>query len=225
MKTIQTVCRGLLGLSLVLSPAVFAQQDSVFKLGLDYWWGQTEVNEVRRDKNNAPSFYLAYEHSAPYLPNVGFRYTTVDADFMAFDKSDFMFYYNVLSRDVLNFDAGVTVTNYANTKYVNAVDSSLNTDFDTTTWNLFARAEIAIPNSNFDIIGAMEFSDRRNLKTTDLEAGVQYNIAMEQKRNVALRAGYRVIDLESSDFKISGSDFGKEFIFVNGWFLGAEYQF
>ncbi|MDR9825425.1 TIGR04219 family outer membrane beta-barrel protein [Vibrio sp. FNV 38] len=225
MKTINKVCGGLLGFALFSSPAAFAQDDSLLKFGVDYWWGQTEVNEVDRDNSNAPSFYLAYEHSAKYWPNVGFRYTTVDADYMAFDKSDLMFYYNLLTHDVLHFDAGIAFTNYANSKYVNAADSSKNTDFDKNTWNLFAQAEITIPNTNFDVIGAMEFSDRNDLKTTDLEAGVQYRLAFEGQRQLALKGGYRAIDIESRDFAISGDEYGKEFIFVSGWFVRAEYQF
>lgn len=71
----------------------------------------------------------------------------------------------------------------------------------------------------------MEFSDRNDLKTTDLEAGIQYRIVFQQQRQLALKGGYRAIDIESRDFTVNAEDYGKEFIFVSGWFIGAEYQF
>lgn len=224
MKTMHKICGGLLSAGMLVSPAALALDDSVFKFGLDYWWGQTKVNEIKRDDSNTPSFSLAYEHSAKYWPNVAFRYTTVDADFMAFDKSDLMFYYNLLTHDALHFDAGIAFTNYSNTKFVNGATGE-NVDFDKNTWNLFAKAEINVPNTNFDVIGAMEFSDRNDLKTTDLEAGVQYRIAFQDQHQLALKGGYRAIDIESNDFNVSAEGYGKEFIFVSGWFIGAEYQF
>ncbi|QIA64330.1 TIGR04219 family outer membrane beta-barrel protein [Vibrio astriarenae] len=224
MKTMHKICGGLLSAGMLVSPVALAQDDSVFKFGLDYWWGQTKVNEIKRDDSNTPSFSLAYEHSAKYWPNVAFRYTTVDADFMAFDKSDLMFYYNLLTHDALHFDAGIAFTNYSNTKFVNGATGE-NVDFDKNTWNLFAKAEINVPNTNFDVIGAMEFSDRNDLKTTDLEAGIQYRIVFQQQRQLALKGGYRAIDIESRDFTVNAEDYGKEFIFVSGWFIGAEYQF
>ncbi|MBW3697504.1 TIGR04219 family outer membrane beta-barrel protein [Vibrio sp. T187] len=204
--------------------AVSADSDDFYsaKVGADMWWGGTKVNEVRRDDSSSPSMYFAFEHKLPMLPNASIRYTTVDADYMAFDKYDYTFYYNVLEHDLLHFDAGVTFSQYSNTKYVDVADNNRTATFDELTWSFYGFGEINVPNTKVDIIGSMEFGDSSGIKSTDLMAGVQYRIPLESA-DIALRGGYRVIDLEAPD--VFDSTLGKPFIFVDGWFAGAEVSF
>lgn len=68
----------------------------------------------------------------------------------------------------------------------------------------------------------MEFGDSSGIKSTDLMAGVQYRIPVSESE-IALRGGYRVIDLDSDEF--FKSDLGKNFVMVDGWFAGAEVRF
>lgn len=53
-------------------------------------------------------------------------------------------------------------------------------------------------------------------------AGVQYRIPVSESE-IALRGGYRVIDLDSDEF--FSSELGKSFVMVDGWFAGAEVRF
>ncbi|MEZ8306609.1 TIGR04219 family outer membrane beta-barrel protein [Vibrio splendidus] len=209
---------------LSLSSAVSAEEEFSYtaKVGADMWWGSTKLNEVRQDDDsNSPSLYFAFEHNAPMLPNASFRYTSVDADSLAFDKYDYTFYYTLLDHKLMNFDAGVTFTQYSNSNYIEPQNGS-QTSFDEFTWSFYGNAEINVPETNFDIIGTMEFGDSSGIKSTDLMAGVQYRIPVAETE-VALRGGYRVIDLDSEEF--FSSEVGKEFVMVDGWFAGAEVRF
>ncbi|MDH5914245.1 iron-hydroxamate ABC transporter substrate-binding protein [Vibrio splendidus] len=209
---------------LSLSSAVSAEEEFSYtaKVGADMWWGSTKLNEVRQDDDsNSPSLYFAFEHNAPMLPNASFRYTSVDADSLAFDKYDYTFYYTLLDHKLMNFDAGVTFTQYSNSNYIEPQNGT-QTSFDEFTWSFYGNAEINVPDTNFDIIGTMEFGDSSGIKSTDLMAGVQYRIPVAETE-VALRGGYRVIDLDSEEF--FSSEVGKEFVMVDGWFAGAEVRF
>ncbi|MCG9553794.1 TIGR04219 family outer membrane beta-barrel protein [Vibrio sp. Isolate31] len=209
---------------LSLSSAVSAEEEFSYtaKVGADMWWGSTKLNEVRQDDDsNSPSLYFAFEHNAPMLPNASFRYTSVDTDALAFDKYDYTFYYTLLEHKLMNFDAGVTFTQYSNSNYIEPQNGT-QTSFDEFTWSFYGNAEINVPDTNFDIIGTMEFGDSSGIKSTDLMAGVQYRFPVAETE-IALRGGYRVIDLDSKEF--FSSELGKEFVMVDGWFAGAEVRF
>ncbi|CAH7162477.1 conserved exported hypothetical protein [Vibrio chagasii] len=209
---------------LSLSSAVSAEEEFSYtaKVGADMWWGSTKLNEVRQDEDsNSPSVYFAFEHNAPMLPNASFRYTSIDTDALAFDKYDYTFYYTLLEHKLMNFDAGLTFTQYSDSNYIEP-QKGTQSSFDEFTWSFYGNAEINVPDTNFDIIGTMEFGDSSGIKSTDLMAGVQYRIPVSESE-IALRGGYRVIDLDSDEF--FDSELGKNFVMVDGWFAGAEVRF
>ena len=209
---------------LSLSSAVSAEEEFSYtaKVGADMWWGSTKLNEARQDEDsNSPSVYFAFEHNAPMLPNASFRYTSIDTDALAFDKYDYTFYYTLLEHKLMNFDAGLTFTQYSNSNYIEP-QKGTQASFDEFTWSFYGNAEINVPDTNFDIIGTMEFGDSSGIKSTDLMAGVQYRIPVSESE-IALRSGYRVIDLDSDEF--FDSELGKNFVMVDGWFAGAEVRF
>ncbi len=211
----------LTALSLAASLPVFADSSVSTKVGVDVWAADTKVNEVRRDSSTSGTFYAAVEHDVKYVPNARLRYSSVDADYMSFDKLDMTLYYQVLEHDLLHFDAGVTVSDLSDTKYVDAGTSPRTEEFDELIWAWYGYAEITVPNTNFDVIGEMNFGDSKGIKSTDLMAGVQYKMPL-QAAQFTVRGGYRVIDLESEQFL---SSLGKEFIFADGFFVSAEYSF
>jgi outer membrane protein len=208
-------------LSLAASFPIFAESSVSTKVGVEVWVADTKVNEVRRDSSTTGTFYAAIEHDVKYVPNARLRYSSVDADYMGFDKLDWTLYYQILEHDLLHFDAGVTLSNLSDTKYIDAGTSPRREDFDDLIWAWYGYAEITVPNTNFDVIGEMNFGDSKGIKSTDLMAGMQYKVPL-QDAQLALRGGYRVIDLESEQFT---SSLGKEYIFADGFFMSAEYSF
>lgn len=196
------------------------QAEVTITLGADLWLADTKVNEVRQDAGMVPILYSAIAHDISYLPNAQIRYLSLDEDYMALNKLDLSIYYPLLNHDLLHFDAGVTFTDLSNTKYVNP-ENGARADFNKLIWAWYAYAEITLPNSHWDVIGEMNFGDSSGIKNTDLMAGMQYRVPMGDSPMI-IKAGYRVIDMESKDFPSSKGD---PMIFANGFFAGAEYSF
>ncbi|MDF2155656.1 TIGR04219 family outer membrane beta-barrel protein [Vibrio sp. CAU 1672] len=217
--TMKAAC-ALTALTIATSFPALADTDVSITVGGEVWRADTKVNEVRRDSHTSGSFYAAIEHNIQYVPNARVRYSSVDADYMGFDKLDLTLYYQILEHDLLHFDAGITLSNLSDTRYINAEDNTL-ADFDELIWAWYGYGEISVPNTNVDVIGEMHFGNNNGIKSTDLMAGVQYHLPLDDAQ-VVFRGGYRVIDLESESFT---STLGKEFIFANGFFVGAEYRF
>ncbi|AQP37041.1 TIGR04219 family outer membrane beta-barrel protein [Vibrio anguillarum] len=210
----------LVSVAMMMSTAS-VQAESFYRgeVGADMWWGSTKIDNIRRDDVKTPSIHVAFEHQLPYLPNASIRYTTLEADYASFDKYDYTLYYNLLERQLMSFDAGVTFTQYSGSQY--QAPDSLKYSFDKTTFNWYAYATIKIPNTQVDVIGQFDFGDSGGIKSADVLAGLQYSIPI-RAGNVALRGGYRVIDLEFTELDPKTKN---SFVFVDGWFLGAEFQF
>ncbi len=190
-------------------------------VGVDMWFGDSKINDIRREDEALPSGYLTIENQLPYIPHLRLRYTTFDTHYLSFDKYDLTFYYHVLEHDLMHFDAGIALLNFSDTQYRDGATNQIN-DFDKTAMTWFLAAELNIPSTPADILGEVSFSDNDGFKTTDFIAGVQYRIPTGENE-LALRTGYRVIDLESSS-KFSSS-LGDDYVFIDGWFLGMRYQF
>jgi outer membrane protein len=203
----------------VLSTSALAESSIKTTFGAEMWMVDTEVNEVKRDSDNNPGFYLSVENDLDYVPNARLRYSTVDTEYMAFDKSDLTLYYPVLDHELMHFEAGITFSDLGNTKYKSA-DTNQESSFDKTIWAWYGYAEITVPDTQFDIIGEMNFGNG-DIKSTDLMAGAQYRLPVGE-HTAKFRAGYRVIDLDSDQFS---SLEGKSFIFAHGLYLGADFTF
>jgi len=207
-------------LAAVVSATAFAESSLTTKFGAEMWLPDTKVNEVTRDGDATASAYVAVEHDVKYVPDARLRYTSVDADYTAFDKLDLTLYYRVMEHDLMHFDAGMTFSDLSGTKYINPENNARAT-FDKMIWAWYGYAEITVPNTNFDVIGEMNFGNSDGIKSTDLMAGMQYRMPLGEN-TLAFRGGYRVIDLESEEFPNTKGD---PFVFANGFFAGAEFSF
>lgn len=187
----------------------------------DAWFGDTKIDEQRRDHATAPNLFVAIEHDQPYLPHVSLRYASIDADYASFDKYDFSFYYRLLEREHMLFDAGVTLTKYSDTSYRTSISAQPSYSFNELTFNWYAYAELAIPNTDLDIIGQFDFGESKDIKRADVLAGLKY----QASDALAIRAGYRVVDLEFDDLATATPEVSESFIFINGFFVGAEFRF
>ena len=57
-----------------------------------------------------------------------------------------------------------------------------------------------------------------------MTAGIQYRLPI-QEGLWTIKGGYRVIDLEFEDLAKQSPDTETSYVFVDGWFLGAEFRF
>ncbi|WP_070962871.1 TIGR04219 family outer membrane beta-barrel protein [Vibrio sonorensis] len=209
--------------AVTLLSATFARAEMSWngKVGADFWFAETKVDNVHRDNGGSPVIYAAIEQDLRFVPHVSVRSTWVEAKYTAFDKYDFTFYYNLLDRELMTFDAGLTLTSYQNSHYLDKDNGNTRLDFDELTHNWYAYAEIYVPKTNLDIIGQFDFGNSKGIKSADVLAGMQYLVNLD-KSTLALRGGYRVIDLEFSN-PTPSKDIA--YVFVNGWFLGGEWRY
>ncbi len=79
--------------ALMVMPLSASAAESFYtaSVGAEMWLASTKIDNTRRDDANAPNLYFTFEHGFPYLPNVGLRYTNLEADFASFDKIDYTF--------------------------------------------------------------------------------------------------------------------------------------
>ncbi|EHV2410155.1 TIGR04219 family outer membrane beta-barrel protein [Vibrio cholerae] len=210
--------------ALMVMPLSASAAESFYtaSVGAEMWLASMKIDNTRRDDANAPNLYFTFEHGFPYLPNVGLRYTNLEADFASFDKIDYTFYYPLLNRELMKFDAGITLTQYANSDY--RAPDARRYDFDQTTFNWYASAEITIPHTPFDVIGQFDFGNNSDLKSSDVMAGLQYHLPI-RAGDLSFKAGYRVVDLEFTELAKQSTDVKQSFVFADGWFVGAQFSF
>ncbi|MGL5430144.1 MAG: TIGR04219 family outer membrane beta-barrel protein [Vibrio sp.] len=191
-------------------------------VGAEMWLASTKIDNTRRDDANVPSMYIAFEHGFPYLPNVSLRYTNLEAEFVSFDKLDYTFYYRVLNTQPMQFDAGITLSQYSNSDY--RAPNAHHYDFDQVSFNWYASAQIAIPRTPLAVIGQFDFGTSSDLKSADVMAGLQYQLPIAAG-DLAFKVGYRVVDLEFYELATASSEGKESLVFVDGWFLGGQFSF
>ncbi|WP_428775232.1 TIGR04219 family outer membrane beta-barrel protein [Vibrio sp.] len=210
-------------LMMIMLPPVWAAETHTISVEADYWRGSTQVDNISRDSTNVPVTQLTLRHSVDYLPNVSVRRSSVAAEAISFDKTDITLFYPLWIEQQLHLEAGATVTRFDNSAY--PLDNNQSqVGFDDWWFNGFADASLNIPNSQFDIFSRIDFGKSNGLKLADFIAGTQYRWPIRDGQLTA-KLGYRVIDLQFTDFQADQRQAVNGSVLVNGVFVGAEYRF
>ena len=200
--------------AVALSAALPAHAATLFgvKAGADAWFTDAKVNDSRSqsDSNTSGSYYVAFEHFVPLVPNFRLRYTDVDNGIVSFGQTDYTAYYEILDNDAVAFDIGVTMSKFNSGKF----DGQSFSEWQP---NIYGNVELGIPMTPLSLFGDLNFGNYDSTSTVDGQAGVKWSIPLVAA-DLNLRAGYRVMDYEF-DFIKSTKD--AEF-FADGWFLGVE---
>ncbi len=203
---------------LLASNISFAESKLAGSIGADIWDGRTKVEKKRQDTELAYSVYGRFESDIAYLPNFKLRYTNTNADAVSFDKVDYTAYYRVLNKDVIRFNVGLSASQIINGQYLDPVAGER--EFDLVMMTYYADAALLIPNTNFSIIGEMEFGNSGDTSLADVTAGIQYDLALDNS-TINFRAGYRVIDLAVGEFDTANPPL----LYVDGFFAGVQASF
>nr|WP_086939465.1 TIGR04219 family outer membrane beta-barrel protein [Thaumasiovibrio occultus] len=198
--------------ALVLAMALPAHADVLaLKAGVDAWAVDSKTNDVYGGDDTAGSYYVAFEHFIPLIPNVRLRQTSVETSALAFDMTDVTAYYEMLDNDLIAFDLGLTLTNYSNGRFRAQ-------QFDEWEPSIYGNVKIGVPATNFGLFTELNFGSFTDSSVVDAQAGLEYTIGLVAA-DVNLRAGYRVID---NDFGFVAGD-GKAW--ADGAFAGVEVHF
>ncbi|KXF80250.1 TIGR04219 family outer membrane beta-barrel protein [Enterovibrio coralii] len=184
------------------------------KVGADAWYADAKINDVRADDANVQmSYYAAFEHFIPLVPNAKIRHTSVESNKFNtdFNQIDFIAYYEILDNDLISFDVGLNLQKF---------DGRFNNqNFDEWQPNVYSDVRLGIPATPLSLFGTFSFGSYDDTSTVDAEAGVLFTLGLVAA-DLNMKAGYRVQDY---DFNYFGANNGK---FMNdGFFVGAEFNF
>lgn len=219
--------------ALVLAlPAHSTEKEFTTKVEIDAWFPDAKVGSKddairKNDVDASQAFSIAFEHPFAYVPNVKVRYTPVKADRFEYDQIDYTGYYKLLDTNGLQFDVGLTLTQFANGEFNKggSVDPVQPNDqsFSETAMNMYADASMHIPNTHFHIFGQYDFGSGSGTRTMDGQAGVKYILPVDVAVDVEFKVGYRVMDHEFGYFE--GFDSDQANVMVDGWFGGVSFDF
>lgn len=190
------------------------------------------------------SFYAAFEHPIPLLPNIKIRenelvtygLTTLNQDFtfngqvysandtinsyVDLSHTDLTLYYELLDNDLVSLDLGLTgkkVDGWLSIRegtYENGIRS------DGWVPTGYAHLRVGIPMTGFTLYGLANAVSIDDSDVRDLEVGVEYRLVDSLALDLNLQVGYRDIQIELDG--LDGIDSDLKF---KGPYLGLEIHF
>lgn len=216
-------------ISAVLSTS--AQADTL--LGL-YVGGQiwaTEASGTFGDNDNSQadfnladqeqgSFYAAFEHPLPLIPNIKIARTTLDTDgattlsnfefqdvnyngevSTTFDLTytDYTLYYEIFDNDLISIDFGLTGRDFDTDIVLSQGSSSSRLGASGIVPMLYAYTNLGLPWTGFNVFGEGNFLSFDDNSLYDFQVGISYELIENLAVDVNLTLGYRAVQLEIED--------------------------
>ncbi|KGJ96663.1 TIGR04219 family outer membrane beta-barrel protein [Colwellia psychrerythraea] len=198
------------------------------------------------DDENQGSFYVAFEHPIPLIPNIkiasttldtvggtqissSFKFndviysaestldTTLDASFV-----DYTLYYEVFDNDLLTFDFGLTARDLDASINVIEPMTQLQSDLDVSGIIPMAYLStiIGLPFTGFNVFAEANFISYDDQTVYDAQIGVSYAILDNVAVDFDVTLGYRTVKMELNDLDDFYSD-----LTYDGFFAGAIVHF
>ena len=178
--------------------------------GLDYASNETSFsNSNGSEDDNNLSGYFAFEHFIPLVPNVKLKYSDLsNSDLNNNDSSamNAILYYEVLDNDLVEIDLGLA---YTDTESFN---------HDASIAQAYGAAKVHVPGVSMHAFAEVIGGSLTDDDALDAQIGLAYTFNPDSYLlNVAVRAGYRVQELEFDN--VAGTQE------VDGLFAGVEVHF
>lgn len=199
------------------------------------------------DTETKGSFYVAFEHPVPIIPNIKVRQTGMDTfgDVMlsaSFDfndqtfsvdttlntevdmsNTDFILYYELFDNDLVSFDFGINGKYVDGTIFVaDAADASNNAEeeFSGVVPMLYSRIAIGLPFSGLGVYAEGSYLSIDDHTLSDVEVALTYEFVDNLAVDMTFQIGYRAVTLELDDLDdiYTNLDF-------TGAFAGLEVHF
>jgi outer membrane protein len=197
------------------------------------------------DDENQGSFYVAFEHPIPLIPNIKIASTTLDTvggtqltDTFTFegvtypanttldttlDASfvDYTLYYEVFDNDLLTFDFGLTARDLdAYIKVAESDSNSSDLDVSGIIPMAYVSTIIGLPLTGLNIFAEANFISYDDQTIYDAQIGVSYALLDNVAVDFDVTLGYRTVKLELDDLDGFYSD-----LTYDGFFAGAVVHF
>jgi outer membrane protein len=196
------------------------------------------------DDQTQGSFYAAFEHPLPLIPNIKIARTTLDTDSVAqisedftFDNKDFganqdvatkfdltytdyTLYYEIFDNDLVSIDFGITGRDFDSEITLTQNSSEGNLNASGVIPMLYAYTNIGLPFTGFNVFAEGNFLALDDNSIYDVQVGVSYELIDNLAVDVNLTIGYRAVQLEIDDLDNLNSDLD-----FKGVFAGAVVHF
>lgn len=237
--------------------AVPAQADTLLGLyvGAQGWNMDTEggfsnnsdLTTFDFDTETKGSFYVAFEHPIPVIPNIKVRQSAMDtagnvllnSEFTFNDQifnttttlntevdvsnTDFILYYELFDNDLVSFDFGINGKYIDGTLYVADANDATNNaeeEFSGVVPMLYSRIAIGLPFSGLGVYAEGSYLAIDDHTLSDVEVALTYEFVDNLAVDMTLQIGYRAVTLELEDLDDIYSNL--EF---TGAFAGLEIHF
>ncbi len=195
---------------------------------------------------NQGSFYVAFEHPIPLIPNIKIASTTLDtvggtelSSSFTFDDEiftanstlettldasfvDYTLYYEVLDNDLLTFDFGITARDLDAS--INVVEAQSKLQGDVGASGIIPMAYvntiIGLPFTGLNIFAEANFISYDDQTVYDAQVGISYAILDNIAVDFDVTLGYRTMKMELNDLDNFYSD-----LTYDGFFAGAVIHF
>ncbi|WP_057832882.1 TIGR04219 family outer membrane beta-barrel protein [Colwellia sp. TT2012] len=198
------------------------------------------------DDKNQSSFYVAFEHPIPLIPNIKIASTTLDtvggtqltssftfeqvtyAAGATLDTSldtsfvDYTLYYEVFDNDLLSFDFGITARDLDASIQVADQVTQLQSNLDVSGIipMFYLSTIIGLPFTGLNIFAEANFLSFDDQTVYDAQVGVSYSILDNIAVDFDVTLGYRTMKMELNDLDGFYSD-----LTYDGFFAGAIVHF
>lgn len=207
--------------------------------------GTDDQSVFEFDDENQGSFYVAFEHPIPLIPNIKIASTTLDTvggtqltDTFTFEDVtypagttldttldasyvDYTLYYEVFDNDLLTFDFGLTARDLDAYIKVSATDSNgSDLDISGIIPMAYVSTIIGLPLTGLNVFAEANFISYDDQTIYDAQIGVSYALLDNVAVDLDVTLGYRTVKLELDDLDGFYSD-----LTYDGFFAGAVVHF
>ncbi|MBQ4832934.1 TIGR04219 family outer membrane beta-barrel protein [Pseudoalteromonas sp. MMG010] len=196
------------------------------------------------------SYYAAFEHPVPLIPNIKLKYTelelngstTLDSSFSFngedyvtqtdvssmtdFSHIDYILYYEIFDNDLVSIDLGLNAKQFdgeitvTGTSQQNGSSHTETVEFSGFVPLAYGRAEVGLPFTGLSVFFEGSLLAIDDSKLQDYQAGIAWELIDNLAVDVAIKAGYRSMTLELDDIDDINTN-----IDMSGPFAGVQVHF
>lgn len=218
----------------IISTPTFADTLLGVYAGAQAWNMETEGGFANNDSlasfsfedETKTSYYVAFEHPVPFIPNVKVRQTDMDTSGVTtlsstftfggqlfsnqsdlqteidVSNTDFIAYFEIFDNDLVSFDFGLNGKYVDGSLYVqDAGDNSINAreEFSGVVPMLYSRLEFGLPGTGFSVYAEGSYLAVDDHTLSDYEAAITYDFVENMAIDMTAQVGYRSMTLELED--------------------------
>ena len=240
----------LAALGLSVSTNVMADAIGVYAGGY-YWNIETEggfssdsaINDFNFSTEGQLSYYLAFEHPIPLIPNAKIKQSKLKMSGQAFfddayffdkvtytgnvatsidvSQTDYILYYEILDNDLVTLDLGLNGKKVSGDFSMNEANvGKTSQDVNGILPMLYGAVKVGLPFTGFSLFADGSFVSIDDHSVYDATGGVSYEFVDNMAVDMSVIVGYRAMSLELQDL----DNIYTELTF-SGAFAGVEIHF